>query len=145
MELQLGLPATMLQERLGTGFSLRILDDETRRRVNQVLSLGAVCDDGVIIRHLLIALKRGVLLSPGGKGPVPSQLRVIQRYLDGHFAEDCSVRPLSERLHYNQSYLNRLFRQSCRCIINDMCAGCAGVRQPSCSSARTSLSPALPS
>lgn len=84
-----------------------------------MLSLCAMCDDGTIIRHLLIALIRGVLLDPGSKDSVPSRLRAIQRYLDEHYAEDCSARQLSEHFHYNPSYLSRLFRQNCQCTINE--------------------------
>lgn len=118
-ELQFGLPDAAAQETLRNELSLLSLDGEALRRTNALLSFCFICNDADSVRHLVIVLLREILSAPRETEVQPPKLRAILRWLEDHYMEDCGVRQLSERFHYNSVYLSRLFRQNLHCTIND--------------------------
>lgn len=94
------------------------LDDTTLRKINTLLSICAVCDDAVSIRHLLIVILRTALAAMAFRDYTSPKLQHVQRWIDQHYTENCSIEQISQHFHYNPAYLSRLFRQNLHCTIH---------------------------
>lgn len=118
VEAHIGFVNSQNCQRLQEVLSSCMLDDTTLRKINTLLSVCAVCDDAVSIRHLLIVILRTALVASPFRDYTSPKLQSVQRWIEQHYTENCSIERISQHFHYNPAYLSRLFRQNFHCTIH---------------------------